>query len=221
MATDARGHTVPTGSDFAQRKSLTDLSLSIPSIKSVASEAAATLYLATLSDAGITPSVANPVWVWRSDLTRLLINDGSAWRVVAGTIAGHRVMSTAQTFATGTIGRYTVTADGGDETWSIGVTMSGAGIAVPVAGVYHVEGSIKWSGNATGRRIIALWKGSTMLQKTVTTAPAGAQNSADMAISDIVKMSAGEEILVGGRQDSGGNLTITGGTLGVAFMGPA
>ena len=79
MATDARGHTVPTGSDFAQRKSLTDLSLSIPSIKSVASKAAATLYLATLSDAGITPSVANPVWAWRSDTQALMRHDGAAW----------------------------------------------------------------------------------------------------------------------------------------------
>ena len=82
MATDARGHTVPTGSDFAQRKSLTDLSLSIPSIKSVASEAAATLYLATLSDAGITPSVANPVWAWRSDTQALMRHDGTAWEWV-------------------------------------------------------------------------------------------------------------------------------------------
>ena len=82
MATDARGHTVPAGSDFAQRKSLTDLSLSIPSIKSVASEAAATLHLVALSDAGITPSVANPVWAWRSDTQALMRHDGAAWEWV-------------------------------------------------------------------------------------------------------------------------------------------
>ena len=79
MATDARGHTVPTGSDFAQRKSITDLSLSVPSIKSCASLSAATLHLTDLANKSIKPSVAAPVYVYRSDLNALMVHDGATW----------------------------------------------------------------------------------------------------------------------------------------------
>ena len=84
MATDARGHTVPTGSDFAQRKSLTDLSLSIGDIETCSSEAAADLYVSTitsaLSAAGLPPiSAGNGLYVWRRDLRVLTRFDGAAW----------------------------------------------------------------------------------------------------------------------------------------------
>lgn len=90
MATDARGHTIPTGSDFAARKSLTDLSLSIPSIYSAASQSAADLYRASLPTP---PTVAAPCYVWRSDWGVLTIHDGSRWmevgdRDVSSGIAG-------------------------------------------------------------------------------------------------------------------------------------
>lgn len=78
MATDARGHTVPTGRDFAARKSLTDLSLSIPSMRSCTSQSAVDLYLSALADAGITPSVDHPVYVYRSDLQDSFVYSGGA-----------------------------------------------------------------------------------------------------------------------------------------------
>lgn len=89
MATDARGHTVPTGSDFSQRKSLTDLSLSIGDIKTCASEAAANLYIsdltAALSAAGLPPiSAANPAYVARADTGgELWMHDGTRWTLIA------------------------------------------------------------------------------------------------------------------------------------------
>lgn len=80
MATDARGHTVPTGSDFAARKSLTDLSLSISDIPARASSAAMGLLISDLAGAGITPSASEPIYCYRTDLAALLATaDGSTW----------------------------------------------------------------------------------------------------------------------------------------------
>ena len=96
MATsDVHGHRVPTGSDFAARKSLTDLSLSIMGgPKSVGSLAAANLYVtdvtAALSAAGLPPiSADNPLYVSRSDLGGAFYrHDGSAWVAVLGYDSG-------------------------------------------------------------------------------------------------------------------------------------
>lgn len=95
MATsDVHGHRVPTGSDFAARKSLTDLSLSIMGgPKSVGSLAAANQYVtdvtAALSAAGLPPiSANNPVYVSRTDLQALQVHDGSSWRPVLGRDTG-------------------------------------------------------------------------------------------------------------------------------------
>lgn len=101
MATDARGHTIPTGSDFAARKSLTDLSLSIPSIYAAASQSAADLYRTTLPTP---PTVARPCYVWRSDWGVLTIYDGSRWmevgdRDVSSGIAGTNGWTLSLSFA--------------------------------------------------------------------------------------------------------------------------
>lgn len=80
---DARGHTVPTGSDAARRQSILDLSMSIPSIRSVASESEASQYVAQLRAAGITPSDRDPAFVWRRDLGVLQVWNGTAWRTQA------------------------------------------------------------------------------------------------------------------------------------------
>ena len=96
MATsDVHGHRVPTGSDFAARKSLTDLSLSIMGgPKSVGSLAAANLYVtdvtAALSAAGLSPiSADNPVYVSRADLGGALYrHNGATWLPVLGYDSG-------------------------------------------------------------------------------------------------------------------------------------
>lgn len=80
---DARGHTVPTGSDAARRQSLLDLSMSIPSIRSVASESEASQYVAQLRAAGITASDRDPAFVWRRDLGVLQVWNGTVWRTQA------------------------------------------------------------------------------------------------------------------------------------------
>ena len=111
MATDARGHTVPTGSDFAQRKSLTDLSLSIGDIKTCASEAAANLYVAdvtaALSAAGLPPiSAENPVYVSRSDLGGAFYrHDGSAWMALGDVDVSAGIVGTGSWTVTPTFAR--------------------------------------------------------------------------------------------------------------------
>ena len=111
MATsDVHGHRVPTGSDFAARKSLTDLSLSIMGgPKSVGSLSAANLYVAdvtaALAAAGLPPiSADNALYVWRSDLGVIMRYDGSAWteivdRDVAAGIAGTNGWTLSLSFA--------------------------------------------------------------------------------------------------------------------------
>ncbi|WP_103061594.1 hypothetical protein [Actinomyces qiguomingii] len=78
---DARGHTVPAGTDQASRQSLLDLSLSIPSIPTCTSASAATQHVTRLAAAGVTASAADPVLVWRTDLQQLVSWDGTAWTI--------------------------------------------------------------------------------------------------------------------------------------------
>lgn len=88
--TDARGHTVPLGTDAAARQSLLDLSLSIPSIVAAASATEAAQYVQALADAGApSPSAARPAFVMRTDLGMLTAWDGSAWiRLGGGKLSG-------------------------------------------------------------------------------------------------------------------------------------
>lgn len=130
MATDVAGHTVPGGSDYAARKSLLDLSLTIPGtgIKTCASEAAANLYVtnlkAALSTAGL-PAISadNPVYVRRSDRGLLMVSDGSSWRSLsdlevsgdplAGAASGHLTQQvTSITVKTSISGGVYVPVDG-------------------------------------------------------------------------------------------------------------
>lgn len=79
--TDARGHTVPEGTDPAARQSLLDLSLSIPSVATAASETAANQHVQALIQAGVTVDEEHPVHVWRSDLGVTTVWDGKKWLV--------------------------------------------------------------------------------------------------------------------------------------------
>lgn len=76
---DQRGHRVPSPTDPAQRQDLLAMSLSIPSYKACASETAAAQYVSALAAAGLTASVAQPVYVWRTDLNAVRVWDGRAW----------------------------------------------------------------------------------------------------------------------------------------------
>lgn len=76
---DARGHTVPEGSDPAARQSILDLSLSIPSVRTCSSQAEAVQHVDALKNAGITATAASPIFVFRSDLATLYWWDGQRW----------------------------------------------------------------------------------------------------------------------------------------------
>lgn len=81
---DQRGHRVPSPTDPAQRADLTALSLSIPSIKTVASETAAAQYIAALQGAGVRMTDSEPAFVYRQDQGSLQAWNGRAWTEVGG-----------------------------------------------------------------------------------------------------------------------------------------
>ena len=98
--TDARGHKVPEGTDPAARQSLLDLSLSIPSIIAVTSQTAAARYVAALAAAGVPVSEEHPVYVWRSDISAMLVWDGTKWAGTGGlTIETQQVGDTGLPYA--------------------------------------------------------------------------------------------------------------------------
>ena len=98
--TDARGHKVPEGTDPASRQSLLDLSLSIPSIVAVTSQTAAARYVAALAAAGVPVSEEHPVYVWRSDISAMLVWDGVKWAGTGGlTIETQQVGDTGLPYA--------------------------------------------------------------------------------------------------------------------------
>jgi hypothetical protein len=80
MVTDARGHTVPSGSDAPKRQALLDLSDSIADVRSVADQAAGQAAVADLVDAGIDP--AGTVW-WLASPGVLAVYTGSAFQALA------------------------------------------------------------------------------------------------------------------------------------------
>lgn len=93
--TDARGHTVPLGTDAAARQSLLDLSLSIPSIVAAASATEAAQYIQALADAGApSPSTTRPAFVMRTDLGMLMAWDGSSWVRLGGGLLARTVTKT-------------------------------------------------------------------------------------------------------------------------------
>lgn len=81
--TDARGHTVPLGSDAPRRQTLLDLSLSIPSVRTCTSLAAANQHVAALRNAGVTASDSSVILVWRTDLAVITAWNGKTWSQVA------------------------------------------------------------------------------------------------------------------------------------------
>lgn len=94
--TDARGHTVPEGTDPAARQSLLDLSLSIPSVAAAASETAANRHVQALIQAGVTVDGDHPVHVYRSDLGAIMTWNGTAWAWPSGNShTGDRLVSPA------------------------------------------------------------------------------------------------------------------------------
>mgnify|MGYP000849959545 CR=1 FL=1 len=75
--TDARGHTVPEGTDPAARQSLLDLSLSIPSIRACVSATAAAQYVQDLAAAGVPATPDKPALVLVDGIVQAW--DGANW----------------------------------------------------------------------------------------------------------------------------------------------
>lgn len=94
--TDARGHTVPLGSDAPRRQTLLDLSLSIPSVKTCPSLAAANQHVEALRNAGVDASDSSVILVWRTDLAVITAWNGKTWAQVAPPITSTSVSGVAQ-----------------------------------------------------------------------------------------------------------------------------
>lgn len=81
---DQRGHRVPSPTDPAQRADLTALSLSIPSIRTVASETGAAQHIAALQGAGVRMTDSDPAFVYRQDQGGLQAWNGRSWAEIGG-----------------------------------------------------------------------------------------------------------------------------------------
>lgn len=67
MATDVRGHTVPSNTGHPQRADVTALALSVRDPIVVASTTARAQKIVDLAAVGVVPSSTNPVWFYRTD----------------------------------------------------------------------------------------------------------------------------------------------------------
>lgn len=83
MATDVRAHTVPAATDHPSRAALLALSLSTRDPIPVANTTARAALIVSLASAGITPTTANPVFVFRADagagFELEVTTDGTNW----------------------------------------------------------------------------------------------------------------------------------------------
>lgn len=86
MATDIRGHTVPTGTGHPARADVLNLGLSVRDPIPVANATARAALITNLASAGITPSTSNPVYTFRADaaagLQLEVTTDGTTWRTI-------------------------------------------------------------------------------------------------------------------------------------------
>ena len=140
--------------------------------------------------------------------------------ILRPTIAGRRRSTTRQNISSDAWTRHTVPADVGSETWNVGGTISsGAGIAVPVAGLYEVKAALMFSGNTSGRRIVTIYIDSAKQNTQVASNPTNVQHMTQ--VCDVLKLNAGDEVLVGGYQNSGSILTMDEHVLSVTYIGPA
>ena len=86
MAIDVRKHKAPIGTETPRRQAFNDLSLSICDVVPVASATERTQLVADLTAAGVGPTAARPLFVYRADATAAseveYTRDGATWRTV-------------------------------------------------------------------------------------------------------------------------------------------
>lgn len=100
-----------------------------------------------------------------------------------------------------------------DDYLSSGITRVGSKLVVASAGDYSVTGYVVWDANATGNRLLELFRkdvfGTTLFTRRVTgpaiswTTPAGTVGN-EMVIAFVTQMAPGESFAMNAYQDSGG-----------------
>ena len=95
-------------------------------------------------------------------------------------------------------------------------TTSGGGPALtaPIAGVYEVDAGLEWAANSSGNRFIGLDVNSTCCFGASWVPASTGGDPTIENVTDLLKLNAGDRVLVIAIQDSGGTLNVnaTGGT---------
>jgi hypothetical protein len=79
-------------------------------------------------------------------------------------------------------------------------------VIVQTAGTYLFVGSFAWASNATGQRLVAIYKNATTRYATTRTSASGT-SYVDQTVSAILPMAAGDYVTLAVYQDSGGALS--------------
>ena len=216
MATTASGVTVPGSSPTTTAATpIQDhwnnlgKSLNGRLIVPVASVTAWAALVSALTAEGYTISTSNPLYTHRADANpgqelEVTIN-GSTWQPVVMRVAGSAIAS-AQTPTTSAWAQVTCSSD---DNLTGGVTRAGAGLTVPVAGLYAISATGSWPGSSTGRRGIAGGRNNVVFPSSDAglnaAVAAGAFNTPAPTV--LKTCAAGDVINLYAYQDSGSTLS--------------
>jgi|GEM_PF-1441672 len=159
MATNPRGHTVPSAPETPSRAAIFGSLLTIGDIVRVANTTARSQLVADLTAAGVGPSAARPLYVHRTDAAtgrELEVTvDGSTWRAVASRPAGAapylRLTSPSAVSRVGAswsqVTNLTTAAESaGDQPW----THTGGAVTISDTALYSISATISVSSTAIG-----------------------------------------------------------------------
>jgi hypothetical protein len=80
-------------------------------------------------------------------------------------------------------------------------------LKAPIAGIYQIDAGIEWAANGSGNRFLAIEAGNTCCFAAAWV-PAASGDLTIESTSDLLRLSAGEDVYVVASQDSGSSLRI-------------
>ena len=171
MATDARKHTAPAAGETPRRQALNDLSLSIRDVIPVANTTARAQLITDLTNAGVGPSITNPVFVYRADaplgFRTEITEDGTNWRPHGGALRHAEMTGPTPTFTVANATIWGLGAQTLDTAASIDApgAISGESFAVNVTGLYAVSVWVMYSSLFSGRSLVEVRVGGVSVMR--------------------------------------------------------
>jgi hypothetical protein len=93
-------------------------------------------------------------------------------------------------------------------------------LTVPVAGLYWINATVEWSGNATGRRLIRIDKNQASPSIATDSVQASSVGNTAHTVSRLVRLAAGDFIEIDASQSTGGNLDANIQDVSINWVGP-